>query len=85
VSLVCCFCMEREKACPGTAPVWGERERLKWLNREGLSTDPGWAGGLVRSSGEAPAGRGGGGAKGPGRLGFVRRSTGIPGGAGWAS
>jgi hypothetical protein len=38
------------------------------MNRKGLSTDPGRAGGPVRSSGEAPAGRGGGGAKGPGCL-----------------
>src|ERR1035437_1682866 len=36
--------------------------------RKGLSTDLGCAGGPVRSSGEVPAGRGGGGAKGPGHL-----------------
>lgn len=42
-----------------------ERERFKRTNREKLSTDAGCVGGPVRSSGEAPAGRGGGGAKGP--------------------
>ena len=63
VSPVCCSRMERGKACPGTT-LRGERERFERMNRKRLSTDPGRAGGLVRSSGEAPAGRGGGGAKG---------------------
>lgn len=33
----------------------GERETPKRLKREGLSTDPGRAGGPARSSGETPA------------------------------
>ena len=67
--LICWFRTERGKAWSGTALwVWGEGEHPKRLNREGLSTDTGCAGGPVRSSGEAPAGRGGGGAKGPGHL-----------------
>jgi len=41
------------------------------MNREGSSTDPGDAGGPVRTSEEAPASRGGGGAKGPGHLWLV--------------
>jgi hypothetical protein len=90
VSPICCSRMEREKACPGTA-LWGERERFERMNRKRLSTDPGRAGGLVRSSGEAPAGRGGGGAKGPGRRWFrssvnrCRRCWRGLGGTAWAS
>jgi len=91
VSPICCSRMEREKACPGTARSGGERECFERMNRKRLSTDLGWAGGLVRSSGEAPAGRGGGGAKGPGRR-WCRSSVnrrrhnwrGL-GGTGWAS
>ena len=94
VSPICCSRREHVKACPGTdcRPWRGvERECFERMNRKGLSTDPGWAGGLVRSSGEAPAGRGGGGAKGPGRrwcrssvnrLAAVRQGR---GGTGWAS
>lgn len=71
VSLICCLHTERGKACPGSvAPGDGddEREFPKRLNREGSSTDPGRAGGPACSSWEAPASRGGGGAKGPGHL-----------------
>ena len=71
VSPICCSCMERGKACPDTA-VRGEREPAKRLNREAVSTVAGHAGGPARSSCEAPAGRGGGGAKGPGHLWCVR-------------
>ena len=42
----------------------GEREPAKRLNRKAVSTVAGRAGGPARSSGEAAAGRGGGGAKG---------------------
>ncbi len=75
VSPVCCSCMERGKACPDTAVrlvAEGEREPAKRLNREAVSTVAGRAGGPARSSCEAPAGRGGGGAKGPGHLWCVR-------------
>jgi hypothetical protein len=67
--------MERGKACPDTAVrlvAEGEREPAKRLNREAVSTVAGCAGGPARSSYEAPAGRGGGGAKGPGHLWRVR-------------
>ena len=53
-----------------------------------VSTVAGRAGGPARSSGEAPAGRGGGGAKGPGHLWCVRsinRERGFPGGVAWTS
>ena len=50
----------------------GEREPAKRLNRKAVSTVAGRAGGPARSSYEAPAGRGGGGAKGPGHLWCVR-------------
>jgi hypothetical protein len=75
VSPVCGFCMERGKACPDTAVrvvADGEREPAERLNREAVSTVAGCAGGPARSSCEAPAGRGGGGAKGPGHLWCVR-------------
>src|ERR1700676_4654166 len=75
VSPVCCSCMERGKACPDTAVrlvAEGEREPAKRLNREAVSTVAGRAGGPARRSCEAPAGRGGGGAKGPGHLWCVR-------------
>jgi hypothetical protein len=75
VSPVCCSCAERGKACPDTAVrlvAEGEREPAERLNREAVSTVAGRAGGPARSSGEAPAGRGGGGAKGPGHLWRVR-------------
>src|SRR5258708_4799236 len=67
--------MERGKACPDTAVrvvADGEREPAKRLNRKAVSTVAGRAGGPARSSCEAPAGRGGGGAKGPGHLWCVR-------------
>lgn len=74
MSLVCCSCAEREKACPDTAAlVWVARGSVPGGgNREGLSTVAGCAGGLTRSSWEAPAGHGGCGAKGSGHLWFVR-------------
>ena len=74
MSLVCCSCAEREKACPDTAaPVRVVRGSVPGGgNREGLSTDAGCAGGLARGSCEASAGHGGRGAKGPGHLWFVR-------------
>jgi hypothetical protein len=75
VSPVCCSCAERGKACPDTAVGDrgdGEREPAKRLNRKAVSTVAGRAGGPARSSCEAPAGRGGGGAKGPGHLWCVR-------------
>ena len=50
----------------------GEREPAKRLNRKAVSTVAGRAGGPAPSSGEASAGRGGGGAKGPGHLWCVR-------------
>jgi|SRR5882757_6483386 len=72
VSPVCCSCTERGKACPDTAVrvcvADGEREPAKRLNRKAVSTVAGPAGGPARSSCEAPAGRGGGGAKGLGHL-----------------
>jgi hypothetical protein len=57
VSLVCGSRAERGKARPGTAcpQAGGERETLKRLKREGLSTVAGRAGGPARSSGEVPA------------------------------
>lgn len=75
VSPVCCFCMERGKARPDIVAcggVGGEREPAKRLNREAVSTGAGCAGGPACSSDEVPAGRGGGGAKGPGHLWRVR-------------
>jgi hypothetical protein len=37
VSLICCFRVEREKACPETsAPRGGERERPKRLKPQGI-------------------------------------------------
>ena len=55
MSLICGSCTEREKARPDTAVGGGEREVPKRRNREGRSTDAGRAGGLTRSSREAPA------------------------------
>ena len=49
----------------------GERETLERLNRERLSTVAGRAVGPARGSGEVPAWRGGGGAKGPAHSWFV--------------
>jgi hypothetical protein len=75
VSPVCCFCAERGKARVDTAVddrVDGEREPAKRLNRKAVSTVAGRAGGPARSSYETPAGRDGGGAKGPGHLWCVR-------------
>jgi len=56
VSLVCCFRVEREKARPETsARQGGERERPKRRKPQGIEYRRGWrAGGLARSSGEAP-------------------------------
>jgi hypothetical protein len=56
VNLVCGSRAERGKARPGTAVrQGGERETPERLKREGLSTDPGRAGGPACSSGETPA------------------------------
>ena len=56
MSLVCCFRVEREKARPETsARQGGERERPKRRKPQGIEYRRGWrAGGLARSSGEAP-------------------------------
>jgi hypothetical protein len=65
----------RDKACPDTAVrivADGEREPAERLTRKAVSTVAGCAGGPARSSGEASAGRGGGGAKGPGHPWCVR-------------
>jgi hypothetical protein len=69
--------MERVKACPDTAVgVPAARGRTpSGRIREELSTVAGRAGGLARSSREAPAYRSGGGAKGRGRSGGWTRST----------
>src|SRR6476661_6303726 len=89
VSPVCGFCMERGKACSDTAVrlvAEGEREPAKRLNRKAVSTVAGPAGGPARSSCEAPAGRGGGGAKGPGHpwcCSFDQPEACLPGGVGW--
>ena len=54
MSLVCCFHVERGKACPDTAGRRSVRGSIpSGRNREGLSTVAGRAGGLARSSGEA--------------------------------
>lgn len=56
VSLVCGFCVEREKACRDTARPSQGRVRgsaPSGRNREGLSTDAWRAGGPARSSCEA--------------------------------
>lgn len=69
--------MERVKACLETAagrPVARGRA-LSGRIREEQSTVAGHAGGLARSSWEAPAYRSGGGAKGRGRPGWWMRST----------
>jgi len=69
--------MERVKACPDTA-AGGLAARGRTPSggiREELSTVAGCAGGLARSSWEAPAYRSGGGAKGRGRSGEWMRST----------
>ncbi len=62
----------RDKARLDTAVEDGERELPSGGNRKAVSTVAGRAGGPARSSREAPAGRGGGGAKGPGHLWCVR-------------
>ncbi len=56
MSLICCFRMERGKACPDKSALFkgGEREISKRKNRKELSTVAGRAGGPVRSSEEAP-------------------------------
>ena len=75
VSPVCGFCMERGKAESDTAVrVSSGREGVARAAEtvKAVSTVAGRAGGPARSSGEAPAGRGGGGAKGPGHLWCVR-------------
>lgn len=56
VSLICCFHVEREKACPDmSAERWVVRGRVpSGRNREGLSTVAGCAGGPARSSRETP-------------------------------
>ncbi len=56
MSLVCCLRVEREKARPETsARQGGERERPKRRKPQGIEYRRGWrAGGLARSSGEAP-------------------------------
>ena len=55
MSLICCSHTERGKACLDTAALTGvgERECPKRLNRKGLSTVAGRAGGPARSSDEA--------------------------------
>ncbi|TDD40338.1 hypothetical protein E1288_35390 [Saccharopolyspora elongata] len=55
MSLICCSRTERGKACPDTAALIGvgKRECPKRLNRKGLSTGAGRAGGPARSSEEA--------------------------------
>lgn len=69
--------MERVKASPDTAaaPSAARGRAPSGRNREEQSTVAGRAGGLARSSWEAPAYRSGGGAKGRGRLGAWMRST----------
>src|ERR1700682_845351 len=67
--------MERGKACPDTAVrlvAGGGREPAERVNPQAVSTVAGPAGGPARSSCEALAGRGGGGAKGPGHPWCVR-------------
>src|SRR3954452_14932055 len=70
VSLVCGSCTEREKAsvdaATGVVGLQGrEREPANGQHPEALSTDAALAGGPARSSREAAACWGGGGAKGP--------------------
>jgi hypothetical protein len=69
--------MERVKACPETAalPCAARGRPPSGRNREEPSTVAGRAGGLARSSREAPAYRSGCGAKGRGRPGEWVRST----------
>ena len=69
--------MERVKASPDTAAVPSAARGRSPSGgiREEQSTVAGRAGGLARSSREAPAYRSGGGAKGRGRLGEWMRST----------
>ena len=84
MSLVCCFRVEREKARPETsARQGGERESPKRRKPQGIEYRRGWrAGGLARSSGEAPA-------LGVERRGqvirglFVRSTGDPPGGVAW--
>lgn len=82
MSLICCFRMERGKACPDTvSSVQGcKREFSKRKNRKESSTVAGRAGGPVRSSEEALVTR----VERRGRIirGLFASSTGIsPGGA----
>jgi hypothetical protein len=74
VNLICGFHAERGKACPDTTAVEAVRGSVpSSMTCEELSTVAVWhAGGPARSSGEAPAWRGGGGAKGPDHLWLVR-------------
>ena len=86
MSLVCCFRVEREKARLETsARQGGERERPKRRKPQGIEYRRGWrAGGLARSSGEAPV-------MGVERRGqvirglFVRSTGDPPGGVAWTS
>ena len=71
MSPACGSCAERGKAhADSGALLAGRREgaRSSGMTREALSTGAACAGGPARSSDEASAGRGGGGAKGPGHL-----------------
>ena len=79
MSLVCCSCVEREKACPDTAALVGvvRGSVPGGGNREGLSTVAGCADGLTRSSCEAPAGHGGVEPRGQVICGSFVRSTGC--------
>jgi hypothetical protein len=85
VSLVCCFRAEREKARPDTAAREGsERERPKRPKPRGIEYRSGRAGGLARSSDEAPV-------MGAERRGqvirglFVRSTGSVPGGVAWTN
>jgi hypothetical protein len=82
VILVCGSCTEREKASVdpatgGHSPKGRERERADGGNRKALSTDAALAGGPARSSHEAAACWGGGGAKGPAHHEGPFRTTGL--------
>lgn len=85
MSLVCCFHVERGKACPDTAGLRLARGSVSsGRNRKGLSTVAGRAGGLARSSDETPVI----GAERRGQVirGLFVRSTGrVPGGVAWTN
>jgi hypothetical protein len=59
------------------SPPVVERERAEAVKPKALSTDASFAGGPARSSCEAAAFWGGGGAKGPAHQECLRRSTGV--------